>query len=77
MQMNVLPPGFAFDDEERPREKKESLKDIYRDFVRNPIPLPVWMWNVIVIAIQIGFVLFLFWLAAFVLALILGVSFGI
>jgi len=75
----VLPPQLSYtpEDEERRLEPKTTMKSVYRDFVTNPIPLPVWLWNLIVVFIYLNMIVVMLWAGAVVLALILGVAFGI
>ena len=77
MHPYMLPPGFAsnLDDEGR-REPKSSFKDFYRDFTQKPIPLPIWLWNVIVVFIYFSLIMFMLWAGFAVLAVGLSVIFS-
>ncbi len=52
----VLPPQLSYtpEDEERRVEPKTTMKSVFRDFVTNPIPLPVWLWNLILVFIYLS-----------------------
>lgn len=77
MQPYMLPPGFVSEEEERRPESKTSLKDWYREFTQKPIPLPVWLWNSIVLLLYVVVTLLLFWAGVAFIAVILGFVFGI
>ena len=72
MYPEILPPLLSdVPEEERRRvEPKKSLKQVYKDFTTIPIPLPVWLWNVIVILIYFQVIVFMLWGGLVVLAFI-------
>ena len=73
MYPDILPPLMSYEPEEEERrvEPKKSLTQMYRDFTTKPIPLPVWLWNVIVILIYFQVVVFMLWGIVIILAFIL------
>ena len=69
--------GFRFqpdDDESQPTQPKTTIKSIFRDFTTKPIPLPIWLWNLIVIAIYLSVIVFAIQIS---LALLAGIILGI
>ena len=72
MYPEILPPLLSHVPEEERRrvEPKKSLKQVYKDFTTEPIPLPVWLWNVIVILIYFQLIVFMLWGGLVVLAFI-------
>ena len=64
--MNPYPsllPGYddGYTDDNRPSRQpgRQTLKGLITDFQTNPLPLPVWIWNCIVIYIMISVAWFL------------------
>ena len=52
-------------------QPKTTIKTIFKDFTTKPIPLPIWLWNLIVIGIYlwVGYLLI-----AFAVILLVGVA---
>ena len=55
---------------DRPPSQPTTIKSLVNDFLTKPIPLPIWLWNLIVIGIYL-WVLYL--LIAFAVILIVGI----
>ena len=54
----------------RPPSQPTTIKSLVNDFLTKPIPLPIWLWNLIVVGIYL-WVLYL--LIAFAVILIVGI----
>ncbi len=77
--MYPLPYGLlsyddGFNDENRPSRQpsRKTIKSLITDFQTNPLPLPVWIWNCLVIYIMISVVWFLIKIGLIILT---GLSF--
>ncbi len=53
-----LLPGYddGYNDDNRPsrQSSRQTIKSLLTDFQTNPLPLPVWIWNCLVIYITIS-----------------------
>ena len=58
------------DEDEQQHQRRSSDSSLIKDFLTKPIPLPIWLWNLIVIAIYLT-------LLYFVVHLGLGIIAGI
>ncbi|MCY3991836.1 MAG: hypothetical protein OXF50_11495 [Caldilineaceae bacterium] len=67
-----LLPGYddGYTDDNRPsrRPDRQTLRSLITDFQTNPLPLPVWIWNCIVIYIMISVTWFLIKIGVVILA---------
>jgi len=71
-------PQLSFSEEKESRvEHKEGVKEIWRKFTQEPLSLPIWMWNSIVILINLAVALLVLWFGVFLVAAVLGIAFGI
>ena len=77
--MHPLPYGLlsyddGFNDDNGPSRQpsRKTIKSLITDFQTNPLPLPVWIWNCIVIYIMISVVWFLIKIGLIILT---GLSF--
>ena len=52
------------------------VRSLVNDFLTKPIPLPIWLWNILVIAIYLGIILFVLQFATVILFGILAVFLG-
>ena len=54
-----FPPQLSQED---PLQPKTTVKSLFTDFTTKPIPLPIWLWNLIVIGIYlwVGYLLISF-----------------
>lgn len=73
----MMPRSSFSEEEERRVEHKEGMKELWRKFTQEPIPLPIWMWNSIVLLINLAVALFVLWFGVFLVAVVLGIAFGI
>ncbi len=63
---------YQEDQNERPPRKQSSDSSLIKDFLTKPIPLPIWLWNLIVIAIYLSLLIFVIqWGLAIIVAIIL------
>lgn len=78
MDPNTMPHlSFSEGERERRGDQKEDVRDLWRKFTQEPIPLPIWMWNSIVILLNLVVALFVLWAGVALVAVVLGVVFGI
>lgn len=73
----MMPRSSFSKEEERRVERQEGMKELWRKFTQEPMPLPIWMWNSIVLLINLAVALFVLWLGVFLVAVVLGIAFGI
>ena len=52
---------------ERPAGQLTTIRSLVNDFLTKPIPLPVWLWNILVIAIYLGVIVFVLRIATVIL----------
>ena len=52
---------------ERPAGQPTTIRSLINDFLTKPIPLPVWLWNILVIAIYLGVIVFVLRIATVIL----------
>ena len=59
------------DQQDQHPQPKTTIKSIFKDFTTKPIPLPIWLWNLIVIGIYlwVGYLLI-----AFAVILLVGIA---
>ena len=50
---NLLPTYKTPPKQDQHPQPKTTIKSIFTDFTTKPIPLPIWLWNLIVIAIYL------------------------
>lgn len=78
MDPNIMPHlSFSEGERERRGDQKEDVRDLWRKFTQEPIPLPTWMWNSIVILLNLVVALLVLWAGVALVAVVLGVVFGI
>ena len=75
--MNPYPsllPGYddGYTDDNRPSRQpsRQTLKSLITDFQTNPLPLPVWIWNCLVIYIMISVAWFLIQIGVVILTVL-------
>ena len=73
--MNPYPsflPTYAggYNDDNRPSRQpgRQTIRSLLTDFQTNPLPLPVWLWNCLVIYISISVAWFLIRIGVIILA---------
>lgn len=52
---------------ERPAGQPTTIRSLVNDFPTKPIPLPVWLWNILGIAIYLGVIVFVLRIATVIL----------
>ena len=52
---------------ERPAGQPTTIRSLVNDFLTKPIPLPVWHWNILGIAIYLGVIVFVLRIATVIL----------
>ena len=59
------------DQNDKHPQPKTTIRTIFTDFTTNPIPLPIWLWNLIVIGIYlwVGYLLI-----SFAVILLVGIA---
>ena len=70
--LSVLLPGYddGYNDDNGPSRQpsRQTIKSLITDFQTNPLPLPVWIWNCLVIYISISVAWFLIKIGVIILA---------
>ena len=68
----ALLPGYddGYNDDNRPSRQpgRQTIRSLITDFQTNPLPLPVWLWNCLVIYISISVAWFLIKIGVTILA---------
>lgn len=61
---------------ERPPSQPTTIRSLVNDFLTKPIPLPIWLWNILVIAIYLGVIVFVLQFAAVILVGVMSLFFS-
>ena len=61
---------------ERTPSQPTTIRSLVNDFLTKPIPLPVWLWNILVIAIYLGVIVFVLQFAAVIVLGIMSLFFS-
>lgn len=71
MRLPIFPNTGLYEsdqDEQQPRKRLPDGNNLIKDFFTKPIPLPVWLWNIIVVAIYLSLLVFAVQLGLVILA---------